>query len=117
MDRTLSEQGVPRTTGELEGYMGLYERLLEERTQEERRRGRPLGAFYGLDSPVLDRRLAEAPEDRQPGYAADLSTLHRLMTRGVHSQGDAYRFHGLKGRYEKEYAELAAEARGQRELL
>ncbi len=40
--------------------MGLYERLLEERAEEERR-GRPLGAFYGLDSPALDRRLADAP--------------------------------------------------------
>ena len=42
--------------------------------------------------------------------------MHRLMTRGVHSQGDAYRLHGLKRRYEKEHAELAAEARGQGEL-
>ena len=53
--------------------MGLYERLLEER-----RRGRPLGALYGSDSPVLGRLLlADAPEDRPPGYAADLSTMHR----------------------------------------
>ena len=40
-----------------------------------------------------------------------------LMSRGVHSQGDAYRFHCLTRRYEKERAELAAEARGQGELL
>jgi hypothetical protein len=97
--------------------MGLYERLLEERKKEERRRGRPLGSFYGLDSPVLDRRLADAPGDRLPGYAADMSTMHRLITGGVHGQGDAYRLHGLKRRYEKEYAQLAAEARGQGELL
>jgi hypothetical protein len=62
MDRMLSEQGVPRTTGEQEGYMGLYERLLEEREKEERRRGRPLGAFHGSDFPVLDRRLANVPK-------------------------------------------------------
>jgi hypothetical protein len=43
--------------------------------------------------------------------------MHRLMSRGVHSQGDAYRLHGLKRRYEKEYAELAAEARWKGELL
>ena len=98
--------------------MGLYERLLEERAQEEeRRRGRPLGASYGSDSPVLDRRLGGASKDRPPGYAADLATMHRLMTRGVHSQGDVYRLHYLKRRYEKEHAELAAEARGQGELL
>jgi hypothetical protein len=37
--------------GEEQEEMGLYERLLEERAQEEeRRRGRPLGASYGLGS-------------------------------------------------------------------
>jgi hypothetical protein len=70
-----------------------------------------------LESPVLDRRLANAPKDRPTGYVADLSTMHRLMTRGLHGQGDAYRLHGLKRRYEKEHAELAAEAGGQGELL
>ncbi len=58
--------------------MGLYERLLEERAQEERRRGRPLGTLYGSDSPVLDRLLlADAPKDRPSGYAADLATMRR----------------------------------------
>ena len=71
-----------------------------------------------MGSPVLDRLLlADAPKDRPPGYAADLSTMHRLMSRGVHSQGDAYRLHGLKRRYEKEHAELAAEAHRQGEPL
>ena len=97
--------------------MGLYERLLEEREKEEERRGRPPGASYGSDSPVLDRLLADASKDRPSGYAADLSTMHRLMSRGVHSQGDAYRLHGLKRRYEKGYVELKAETRGQGELL
>ena len=97
--------------------MGLYDRLLEERAQEEQRRGGPLPPRRGSGSKVLDRRLGNPPEDRPPGYAADLATMHRLMTRGVHSQGDAYRLHSLKRRYEKEHAELAAEARGQGELL
>ena len=98
--------------------MGLYERLLEERAQEEeRRRGGTLPARRGLDSEVLDRRLGGAPKDRPPGYSADLSTMHRLISRGVRSQGDAYRLHGLKSRYPEEHAELAAEARGQEELL
>ncbi|HKH76702.1 MAG TPA: hypothetical protein VKA51_07090 [Rubrobacteraceae bacterium] len=97
--------------------MGLYERLLEERVQEEeRRRGRPLGAFYGSDSTLLERRLADASEDRPPGYRGDLRLLHRYVNEGVRGQGDAYRFHGLKARYREEYAELAAEARGQGEL-
>ena len=48
--------------------MALHERLLGEREEEERRLGRLLGAFYGSDSPILDRLLlADAPEDRPPG--------------------------------------------------
>ena len=97
--------------------MGLYERLLEEKEEEERRRAGPLPARRGLDSKVLDRRLGGTPKDRSPGYAADLAMVHRFVTRGVRSQGGAYRLHGLKRRYEKEYAELAAEAQGQGELL
>ncbi len=55
----------------------LLQRLLEERAQEERRRGRPLSVFYGLDSPVRDRRLRKPAKDRPPGYAADLATMRR----------------------------------------
>jgi hypothetical protein len=117
MDRMLSEQGVPRTTGEQEGYMGLYERLLEERGKVERRRGRPLGTFYGLDSPVLDRLLlADAPKDLSPGYRGDLRLLHRYANEGVRGQGAAMRFASLKAKYREEYAEMKAEARGQGEL-
>ena len=98
--------------------MGLYERLLEEREKEERHRGRPLGAFYGSDSPVLDRLLlADAPKDRSPQYRADLYALHRYANEGVRAQGEAMRFASLRRRYPKGYAELAAEARGQGELL
>ena len=97
--------------------MGLYERLLEEREEEERGRGRPLGALRGLDSPVLDRLLTVARKRRPPGYAADMAMMRRLITRGVHSQGAAYRLHGFRSRYEGEHAELAAEAQGQEELL
>ena len=98
--------------------MGLYERLLEERVQEEeRRRGRPLGALYGSDSPVLDRRMADAPKDRPPGYRGDLRLLHRYINEGVRGQGEAHRFASFRRRYRKEYAELAVEAWGQGELL
>ena len=96
--------------------MGLYERLLEEKEEEERRRGSPLSAFYGLNSPVLDRRLASVPKDRV-GDRANLYMLYQYARKGVRSQGDAYRFHGLKARYREEYAVLEAEARGQGELL
>ncbi len=97
--------------------MGLYERLLAEREEEERRRGRPLGEFYGLDSKALDRRLADAPKDRAPGYGRDLYLLYRYANEGVRGQGAAMRFASLKARYRKEYAELAAEAQGQGELV
>jgi hypothetical protein len=98
--------------------MGLYERLLEEREKEERRRGRPLGASYGSDCPVLDRLLlADAPQDRPPGYLGDLRLLHRYVNEGVRGQGPAMRFASLKAGYPKEHAELKAEARGQGELL
>ncbi|PLS83909.1 MAG: hypothetical protein CYG60_20730 [Actinobacteria bacterium] len=96
---------------------GLYERLLEERAEEERRRGRPLGPFYGVDSKVLDRRLADAPKDRPPGYRRDVYELHRFVEKGVHSPGSAMRFHSLKKRYAEEHAELKAEGMGQGELL
>ena len=97
--------------------MGLYKQLLEEQAQEERHLGRPLSTFYELDSPVLDRRPADAPEDRPPGYRGDLRLLHRYIDEGVRAQGPAMRFASLKARYPKEYAELAAEARGQGELM
>ena len=37
--------------------MGLYERLLEERAERERRRGGPLPPRRGSGSKVIDRRL------------------------------------------------------------
>jgi hypothetical protein len=102
---------------EQEEQMGLYERLFEEIEKEERRRGRPLGAFYGLDSPVLDRRLANVPKDRV-GDRADLYGLYQNARKGgVRSQDGAYRSRSLRARYREDYAELAAEVRGQGEIL
>ena len=57
---------------------------------------------------------AVACKDRPPGYRGDLRLLHQ---RGVRAQGAAMRFASLRRRYPKEYAELAAEARGQGEIL
>jgi hypothetical protein len=95
---------------------GLYERLLEERAEEERRRGRPLGPFYGVDSKTLDRRLGNAPPDR-PGYRRDVYQLHEYIEKGVRGQGAAMRFASLKMRYSGEHAEMKAESMGQGELL
>jgi hypothetical protein len=68
--------------------MGLYEKVLAERAEEEHRRGRLLGTFRGLNSAVLDRRLANAPENR-PGYGADVHRLYQYVHRGVHIQAGA----------------------------
>jgi hypothetical protein len=97
--------------------VGLFERLLQEREEEERQRGRPLGHFHGLDSPALDRQLANAPKDRPKKYGAGLSNLHLYIYKGVHSTGAGMHYRSLKAAHLKEYAELKAEAQRQGELL
>ncbi len=62
--------------------MDLYERLLEQRlleeqAKDERRWGEALPKVSDLESKVLVRRLAGASR-RRPGYAANLSMMHRL---------------------------------------
>jgi hypothetical protein len=69
----------------------------------------------GLGSDVLARRL-RTPE-RRPRYPADLSMMYRLMNRGPRNAGEGMRLGSLKAKYRKEYGELIAERRGQRELL
>jgi hypothetical protein len=95
--------------------MGLYERLLEERAEEEQQRGGPLPKGCGLESTVLVRR-SEDPEGR-PEYAVDLSMIHRLITRGPRNAGEGIRLGSLKGKFRREYGELSAEERDQGELL
>ena len=68
----------------------------------------------GLDSKVLVRRLA-IPGSR-PGYAADLSMMHRLITRGPRNAGEGMRLGSLKAKYRKEYDDLRAERQGQQEM-
>jgi hypothetical protein len=75
--------------------MSLHEKILVEHTEEQRRRGRPLGQFYGLDSPALDRQLVNAPKDRLK-YGADLRKLDLYIRKGVHSPGAAMHFASLK---------------------
>jgi hypothetical protein len=113
---TISTIDVSTTEQQRGDRLGLFERLLQEKEDEERRRGRPLGQFYGLDSPALHRGLVNAPKDR-PKYGADLRKLHRYINKGVHSPVAAMQFTSLKRKYEKEYTELKAEGRGQKELL
>lgn len=97
--------------------MGLHEKILAELTEEERRRGRPLGTLHGLDSPALERRLAHTEKARPHQYGADLHKLYQYVRRGVRSQGGAMHFAALKKKYVREYAEFQADARGQPELL
>ena len=72
--------------------------------------------MLGLDSKVLARQLEDAPRDR-PKYAADLSMMHRLITRGTRNAGEGMRLGSLKAKYRREYGELRAERQGQQELL
>jgi hypothetical protein len=90
--------------------MELYERLLEERAEEEQRRGGPLLKVCDSESMVLVKRLEDT--NRRPGYAADLSMMHRLMTRGPRNAGEGMRLGSLKAKYREEYAELRAERQG-----
>jgi hypothetical protein len=92
--------------------MNLYERILKEREEVERHRGRPLGPYHGIGSLVLNRRVDNPPRN-QPEYSADLYRLYRYVHRGVHSLGGAYCFKHLKRRYPTEYAELRAERDGE----
>ncbi len=91
--------------------MGLYERLLEERAEEEQRRGGPLPSMRGLGSKVLVRWLESSPR-RRPGYAVDLSIMHRLITRGPRNAGQGMRLGSLKAKYRKECGELRVERQG-----
>jgi hypothetical protein len=95
--------------------VGLYERLLEERAEEERHQGGLLPMMRGLNSRVLVRRLEDSKE--RPGYAADLSMMLRLITRGPRNAGEGMRLGSLKAKYCKEYGELRAECQGEGELL
>lgn len=95
--------------------MGLYERLLEERADEEVCQGEPLPKMRGLGSKVLVRRLMDSKGP--PGYAADLSMMHRLLIRSPRNAEEGLRLDSLKAKYHKDYGELRAEWQGQQELL
>ena len=92
--------------------MGLYERILEERTQEERRRGRPLGPYRGVDSVVIDR-LAKTPETKPPGYMAHMLKLHYFVHHGPSSWATGMWFGSLRNKYPQEYQLLKAERDGE----
>jgi hypothetical protein len=97
--------------------LGLFERLLQEREEEELRRGRALGQFYRLDSPALDRQMGDAPQHQRPGGSDGLGLLYHYIKKGPTNAATGMRFRSLKKRYLEEYVELKAEAQGQRELL
>ena len=96
--------------------MGLCERIIAERVEEERRKGRPLGMFHNSDSPAQDRRLADAPGERL-GYGADLALLRRYVRTGPTNAGTGMRYRALRRKYQREYVKFKAETRGQGVLL
>ena len=94
--------------------MGLYEWLRDKQSEVGQRQGEPLPMRRVPESKVLVRRLVNAPKD-QPKYTADLSMMHRIMTRGPRNAGEGMRLGSLMARYRKEYGELRAERQGQQE--
>ena len=94
---------------------GAVRTALEERAEEGRRRSGPLPRMRGLGSKVLGRRLEDLKG--RPGYAADLSMMYRLITRGPRNAGEGMRLGSLKAKYRDEYCELRAERQGRLEVL
>ncbi len=91
--------------------MSLYEKILQERAEEERRMGRPLGPYRGVDSVVLDRLAGRGSDE--PGYMSDLLRLHHFVYRGPNSWITGMWFGGLRNRYPEEYRLLRAERDGE----
>jgi hypothetical protein len=89
--------------------MGLYRRLLKERAEEDQRGGGSLQTRRDLGSRVLVRRLG-TPRKR-PGYAADLSMMHRLIKRSPRNAGEGMRLRVLKVKYLKENEDMKVEVR------
>ena len=92
--------------------MSLYERILEERVEEERRRGRPLGPYRGIDSVVIDR-LAQRASSIAPGYMSDMLRLHYFVHRGPSSWATGMWFGSLRNKHPEEYRLLKAERDGE----
>jgi hypothetical protein len=96
--------------------MTLYEKILAERAEEERRKGRPLDTLHASDSPTLERRLDDAAKDCSR-HSADLVMLRRYTHKGPTNVASGIRYMSLKKKHPEAYCELKAEARGQEELL
>jgi hypothetical protein len=94
-----------------EGGMGLYERLLEEREEEKRRRGRPLGPYRGIDSVVFDRLVGRA-SSKPPGYQGEILKLYQFVHRGAGGMAGGMWYGSLRARYPEEYRLLKAEREG-----
>jgi hypothetical protein len=98
--------------------MGLYERILKERAEEERRRGRPLGPYRGIDSLVFDRLVARA-SSKPPGYQGETLKLYQFVHCGAGGMAGGMWYGSLRARYPEEYRLLKAEREGyeQREIF
>jgi hypothetical protein len=92
--------------------MSLYKKILRERIEEERRRGRPLGAYRGIDSVVIDRLSGEAL-NKPPGYMTDIFKLHYFVHHGPSSSATGMWFGSLRNKYPEEYGLLKAEREGE----
>lgn len=76
--------------------------------EEERRRGRPLGTFYGLDSIALEQAMR-----RRPGCRGDLYKLYRFVHEGTGGFAAGMWFGSLRYKYPEEYRMMKAERDGE----
>jgi hypothetical protein len=83
--------------------MGLYERILEEKKEEERRRGRPLGPHRGIDPLVFDRLVARA-SSKPPTCQGEMLKLYQFVRRGAGGMAGGMWYGSLRARYPEEYA-------------
>ena len=87
--------------------MYLYQRLLAEREEEERRRERPSGKSENTLSTLLYSRLGGASGDQFPGQpCTDLRRTRSYLTYGVHSRFEAMHLAHLRRRYPDQFWDL-----------
>jgi hypothetical protein len=95
--------------------MGLYQRLLEEATQEEEKESPQREKQQRMRNYVMSRGKAtpgggyvtsEEMQEEQERYLADLQDLRNLMINGDRGRYGGYRLAYLKRKYPREYVHL-----------
>lgn len=87
--------------------MSLHARLLEEREEEERRRGRTSGREEDTGSTGFPRRPENVSEDRaQDQRRTDLERMRSYLTYGVTNRFEGMHLAHLRRRYPDQFWDL-----------